>query len=161
MPIHCLKLQPPAEQRARVHRPSALSGFTLVEVLISILVVGVSLGGVLSLYVQSAIRSDWSATSVSAQMMALSGMEQCRAATYDPRGQNATDSLQSTNFPQKVDILDIGTSSGVITYGTNTTTVSTVSANPMLKMVRVDCVWAFPRKGLFTNSVTTYRAPSQ
>ena len=61
-------------------------GFTLVEVVISLAILGVSLGGILTLYVRSAQRADWSGYSVSAQMMALSGLERCRAAKYDPRG---------------------------------------------------------------------------
>src|SRR5438445_8171464 len=130
-------------------------GFTLAEVLISFLVVGVSLGGLMGVYLQSALRSDWSATALSAQMMAVTGLEQCRAAKYDPRGSPPVDELVSTNFPVKVDILDLGTSNGVLTYGTNTTTISIVSTNPLIKMIRVDCVWKHSRRGRFTNSVMT------
>jgi prepilin-type N-terminal cleavage/methylation domain-containing protein len=161
MRIRHLNLQDQAKRAPGDHRPSRQGAFTLVEVLISLLIIGLSLGSILSLYIQSAIRSDWSATSVSAQMMALSGLEQCRAAKFDPRGNAATDDLVSTNFPVKVDVLDVGTTSGVATYGTNTTTITTVSTNPLLKMVRVDCTWEFPRRGVFTNSVFTYRAPNQ
>jgi hypothetical protein len=94
-------------------------------------------------------------------MMALSGLDQCRAAKFDPRGSPAPDQLVSSNFPSRVDILDVGTATGVVTYGTNRTTILTISTNPPLKMVRVDCTWTFPRRGQFTNSVFTYRAPSQ
>src|SRR5258706_5167061 len=146
------------EERAKAHRLSQ-AAFTLAEVLISVLIVGMGLGGIIGLYVQSAVRSDCAATSLSAQMMALSGMEQCRAAKFDPRG--GTDNLWSSNFPPKVDILDVGTSAGVIAYGTNTTTVLTIATNPALKMVRVDCTWSFPQRGIFTNSLFTYRAPNQ
>jgi Tfp pilus assembly protein PilV len=137
------------------------AAFTLVEVVISIFVVGVSLGGILGLYIQSAVRSEWSAHSVAAEMMALSRLDQCRAAKFDPRGSPPVDQLVSTNFPVKVDVLDVGTSAGFVTYATNRTTIWTISSNPPLKMVRVDCVWTFPRRGRFTNSVFTYRAPSQ
>lgn len=92
--------------------------------------------------------------------MALSGIEQCRAAKYDPRGTTPVDELVSTNFPSKYDILDVG-GSGSRTYGTNFVTITTVSANPPMKMVRVDCVWLYPGKGLFTNTVYTYRASNQ
>ena len=136
-----------------------MDAFTLMEVLISILIVGMGLGGIIGLYIQSAVRSDYAATSLSAQMMALSGMEQVRGAKYDPRG--GTDELQSSNFPVKVDILDVGTSAGVQAYGTNRTTILTISTNPALKMVRVDCTWSFPQRGVFTNSLYTYRAPAQ
>jgi len=134
---------------------------TLVEVVISMLLVTLSLGGILRVYTQAAASSDWSAHSFSAQMMALYGLEQSRAAKYDPRGSPATDELVNSNFPSKVDILDLGTSGGLVAYATNTTTITTISTNPAVKMIRVDCIWSYPRKGLFTNSVYTYRAPNQ
>ena len=136
-------------------------GFSLAEVLVSLLLVGISLAGILTVYIRSAVCSDWSAHSVSAQMAALSGLEQCRAAKYDPRGTPPTDQLVSTNFPKKIYVLDVGTSVGTITYSTNTTTITTLSTNPPLKMVRVDCTWLYPSKGLFTNTVMTYRAAAQ
>jgi len=163
MHIRSLKLRRRRNKCAGDHRFSfgRRAGFTLVEVVISILVVGVSLGGILGLYMQSAVRSEWSAHSVAAEMMALSGLDQCRAAKFDPRGAPPTDQLVSSNFPARVDILDVGTSTGNVTYGTNRTTIRTISTDPPLKMVRVDCIWTYPRRGRFTNSVFTYRAPSQ
>lgn len=153
-----MRIQPlKSTESAAPDRPQG--AFTLMEVLVSILIVGMGLGGILGLYIQSAVRSDFAATSLSAQMMAVSGLEQARGAKFDPRG--GTDLLVSSNFPAKFDILDVGTSAGVIAYGTNTTTILTISTNPWLKMVRVDCTWAFPKRGLFTNSVYTYRAPAQ
>jgi Tfp pilus assembly protein PilV len=164
MGIHSC-IQPPSGHSgtvARQVRPSRKrSAFTLVEVVVSLMVLGLSVGGILAVYVQCAVRSDWSAQALSAQMMALSGMEQCRAAKYDPRGSPATDELVNTNFPSRVDVLDVGGSSSILAYGTNTTTISTVSTNSLVKLVRVDCVWSFPSRGLFTNSVVTYRAPNQ
>lgn len=133
----------------------------MAEVLIALLVVGISLGGILTVYIQSAVRSDWSAHTVAAQMMALSGLEQCRAAKFDPRGSPPVDNLVSSNFPVRVGALELGTSVGPSTYATNTTTILTLSTNPPLKLVEVDCTWFYPRKGLFTNSVFTYRAADQ
>lgn len=143
--------------------PSAgrLEGFTLAEVLFSLVLIGVCLGGILGVYIESAVCSDWSAHSVSAQMNALNGLELCRAAKYDPRGTPPTDQLVSSNFPQRVFVLDVGTSVGQTTYATNTTTIVTLSTNPPLKMVRVDCTWYYRRKGLYTNTVITYRAANQ
>jgi len=138
-----------------------LAGFTLAEVLIALGILGISLGGILTVYIQSAVRSDWSAHSVSAQMTALCGLEQCRAAKFDPRGSPAVDQLVSSNFPQRLYVLDVGTSVGARTYATNTTTITTISSNPPLKMVRVDCTWFYARKGLFTNTALTYRAANQ
>lgn len=136
-------------------------GFTLAEVVFSLLIIGISLGGILTVYIQSAVCSDWSAHSVSAQLSALNSLEQCRAAKFDPRGTPPTDDLVSSNFPPRTYILDVGTSVGAVTYSTNTTTIVTLSTNPPLKLVRVDCTWYYPRKGLFTNRVFTYRAANQ
>ena len=138
-----------------------LAAFTLLEVVVSMTIVTIALVGILQLYTQSAFNSDWSSQSLAAQMMALSGLEQCRAAKFDPRGSPPTDQLVSSNFPVKVDILDTSSTSAAMTYGTNTTTILTISTNPMIKMIKVDCTWSFPRKGVFTNSVYTYRAPNQ
>jgi prepilin-type N-terminal cleavage/methylation domain-containing protein len=137
------------------------SAFTLMEVVVSLVILGISLSGILTLYLRSAQRADWSAYSVSAQMMALGGLEQCRAAKYDPHGSPPTDTLVSTNFPSRVDILDPGSVNGITSYGTNTTTIRTISTNPPLKLVRVDCTWTYPGRGVFTNSVFTYRAANQ
>ncbi|HVV00511.1 MAG TPA: hypothetical protein VHH88_04060 [Verrucomicrobiae bacterium] len=136
------------------------SAFTLAEVVISIAIVTLLVSGMLAAYVQSALRTDWSACSLSAEMMALSGLEQCRAAKYDPRGSPPVDQLVSSNFPARIAVLDTGSSSNV-TYGTNFTYISVVDSNNLIKMARVDCVWFCPRRGLFTNSVVTYRGPNQ
>ena len=137
------------------------SAFTLLEVVISLSILGIGLGGILTLYVRSAQRADWSGYSVSAQMMALSGLEQCRAAKYDPNGSPPIDALVSSNFPSWVDVLDPGAVNGIASYGTNTITILTISTNPALKFVRVDCTWTYPGRGVFTNSVFTYRAADQ
>jgi Tfp pilus assembly protein PilV len=132
-----------------------------VEVVVSVFFITLGLAGILSVSLQSAVRANWSAQSLSAQMMALSGLERCRAAKFDPRGSPATDNLVASNFPPTVDILDVGSSRTNLTYGTNYTSIRTISTNPFIKMVRVDCTWMYPRRGLFTNSVYTYRAPNQ
>jgi Tfp pilus assembly protein PilV len=155
-------LEKPRRSASRVDPLSAhLQAFTLAEVLLSLLIVGVSLGGILSVYIESAVASDWSAHSVSAQMNALNGLELCRAAKFDPRGTPPTDLLVSSNFPQRTFVLDVGTSVGAATYATNTTTIVALSTNPPLKMVRVDCTWYYRRKGLYTNTAITYRAANQ
>ncbi len=136
--------------------------FTLVEVVVSMLVVGIMLAGLVSLYTQSAVRAEWSAYSLAGQMMALRGLEQTRAAKWDPRAAVPVDELTATNFPAVVDVLDLGPGGSGITYATNLTTIQTISTTPPLKVIQVRCTWSFPwRGGLFTNSVFTYRAPDQ
>ncbi len=121
----------------------------------------VIVGGSVYGYVMSARRAEWSAYRLAANSMAMGRIEQARASKWDPLGYPAVDELVSTNFPDVVNILDIPISKTNIVYATNTTTISVISTNPPLKMIRVDCRWRFMRQGNFTNTLVTYRAPDQ
>lgn len=127
----------------------------------SIALSGISLAGIISGYVLAADRADWSGLSFSAQSQALQRMEQTRAAKWDTMGYPAVDEMVSSNFPQVVTALDFLRSSTNVVYGTNTTTIDTISSDPPLKMVQVDCVWSYRSHGPFTNTVITYRSPNQ
>ena len=110
---------------------------------------------------QTTRQAEWSAYSLAAQSLASQSLEQSRAAKWDPKGYPATDQLVSSNFPLKVQILDIPMTGSNIVYATNITSISTVSVNPPLKMISVECIWRFLERGLFTNTVVSYRAPDQ
>lgn len=145
---------------ATVSRRSA--GFSLAEVVMAVgITVMVFAGGVLG-YVQSAQQAEWAAYTLAANSLAQQRMEQTRAAKWDTQATPPIDNLVSTNFPVSVDILDVPLAgSNNIVYATNVTTISNISANPPVKMIRVDCTWRFWKRGLYTNTVVTYRAPDQ
>jgi len=132
-----------------------------VEVVISSMIAAVAIAGVLSGYVMSAQTAEWSSYYQAAQSLAMQRLEQTRAAKWEVQTDPQTDDLQSTNFPPEVRILDIPNSQTNIVYATNITTISTVSTTPPLKMIRVDCSWKFWKRGAFTNTLVTYRAPDQ
>ena len=67
--------------RRRSGRPS--QGFTLAEVVISLAIVAMVMGGVLYGYVMTATRAEWSAYSQAAHSVAMQGIEQARAAKWD------------------------------------------------------------------------------
>ena len=133
--------------------------FTLIEIVMatgfSAMVIGATIYG----YIMSAKRAEWSAYSLAAHSMAMQRVEQARAAKWDPAGFPPVDDL--TNKPAVVDILDIPISGTNIAYATSTTTIVTISTNPLLKKIRVETVWPFVNRGIFTNVVVTYRAPDQ
>lgn len=138
------------------------AAFSLIEVLVSMLVVGIMLGGLFSLYTQSAVRAEWSAYSLAGHLMAMRGLEQARAAKWDPRAAVPVDDVVPANFPVVVDVLDLGPGGTGVTYATNVTQIQNVSTNPLLKLIRVDCTWTFPRLGrTSTNTIFTCRAPDQ
>lgn len=137
------------------------SGFTLIEVVTSMGVAAITIGAILSGYILSAQRSDWSACSVAAQSLAMQRVEQTRAAKWDTMAYPVVDQLVSSNFPVFVAVLDVPVVDTNVVYATNQTTITTVTTDPPLKMIRVDCSWSLMSRGPFTNTVITYRSPDQ
>lgn len=136
-------------------------GFTLAEVVVSTALGAITIGASIYGYVMSSKRAEWAGYSLAANSLAMQRVEQARACKWDPFGNPPVDQLVSSNFPVQVNILDIPISGTNIVYATNYTTISTISTNPALRMIRVDCTWMFMGKGPYSNSVATYRAPDQ
>jgi type II secretory pathway pseudopilin PulG len=136
-------------------------GFSLAETVVSLALTATTIIGVVTGFLQSSQEAEWSSWSLAAQSQALRCLEQARAAKWDPQGFPAVDEVLSTNFPVRIEVLDIPMSGNNVTYVTNRTTISTVSVNPPLKMIRVDSTWSFMNRGVFTNRAFTYRAPDQ
>jgi prepilin-type N-terminal cleavage/methylation domain-containing protein len=141
---------------------SSSQGFSLAEVLLAIAISGVLLAAIISGFVNSSIRAEWSGYNLAAQNLAMQGVEQARAAKWDPNAYPPVDLL--TNFSPTIAILDIPVSGTNIAYATNFFTINVISATPPVKSIQVDTVWQFRRyKGfsLFTNTLMTLRAPDQ
>ena len=151
-----------------------------MEVVITLVVAGVTVVGVVNGYVFTAKRAEWNAYSLAAQSLAMQQLEQARAV----------DELVASNFVDQVNILDIPVTgnalagslalqfplprtncSAIVTqastngisfvFATNYISIWSVSANPPLKGLRVDCVWSFMGRSTHTNTVVTYRGPDQ
>ena len=137
------------------------TGFTLTEVLVSMLVAGIMIVGLISSFIQSHRQAEWSAYSLAAQSLAMQSLEQARTAKWDPYATPPVDQLVASNFPVRVEVLDIPISKTNIVFATNRTTIQTISATPPLKQISVQSTWGFLNRGVFTNSVVTYRAPDQ
>ncbi len=84
-----------------------------------------------------------------------------RAAKWDLLAYPAVDEAVSTNFPAVVAALDMPTTGNNPIYGTNVVTITTVSVNPPIRMISVDCVWRGVNRGIFTNTISVYRSPDQ
>lgn len=144
------------QHRTAVHR----QGYTLIEVLVSMLIVGISVSGIVAGFMQSHAQAEWSAYSLAAQSLALQPVEQARVAKWDPYAYPAVD--QVTNLTGvTTHVLDVPITGTNIVYATNRVTVTTVSVNPPLKKVYVETTWRFMNRGIFTNAVITCRAPDQ
>jgi type II secretory pathway pseudopilin PulG len=137
------------------------SGFTLIEALISTLLAGILTAGLITSFVQSHRTSEWSSYSLAAQAIAMQSIEQARGVKWDPYAYPIVDELVPTNFPDRVEILDVPTSGNNIVYATNRVTIRTISAMPPLKQIKVQCTWTFFDLRVFTNTIMTYRAADQ
>jgi len=140
------------------------SGFTLTEVVVALAIVALTFGVAIYGYLRTTDRAEWSAYSLAAQSLAMQGVEQARAAKWDPRAWPVVDELGVTNFTQ-VEELDVPVA-GEPVLATNYISVSTVSVDPPLRQLRADCVWMLRGRptaiaGPFTNTAVTLRAADQ
>jgi len=146
--------------RQLLNRNGGSAAFTIIEVVVSMALIGLAVGGIIYGYIMLTYRAEWSAYSLAAQSLAMQRVEQARSAKWDRLAVPPVDRLVASNFPAVVEILDVPNSGTNLTYATNVVFISTVSTNPPLKMIHVECTWSL-RGNVFTNSVTTYRAPDQ
>jgi prepilin-type N-terminal cleavage/methylation domain-containing protein len=150
---------------ARLPRAERNSGFTLAEVVISLAIATLAFSGILYGYVMTADQAEWSSMSLAAHSVAMQGVEQARAAKWDPLAWPTVDELGITNFTQVV-ALDVPVANGNPLMATNYISISSVSTVPPLRQLKADCVWSLPyrkgsHRGPYTNSVVTLRAPDQ
>jgi type II secretory pathway pseudopilin PulG len=156
-------------------------GFTLAEVVVSLAVTGLVFAGILTGYLQSTRRAEWSGYSMAAQALAVQQIEQARSAIWDYSTGTARNELTNLNLinPQYNSgtktatgyswaTLDLPCSGTNVVRATNFVTIRMFYfnnvANPpvQLQMMQVDTVWPFTAgtaPKYFTNTVATYFAP--
>ena len=132
-----------------------------MEALVSMLLLGIMVTGVISGFIQTHRMAEWATYDQAAQSLAMQPIEQSRAAIWDPERAVPIDELVTNNFPMTTNVLDVPIAGTNVVYATNTIQIKTISTDPPLRMISVQCTWAFPNRGVFTNSVFTYRAPDQ
>ncbi len=144
-------------------RFSRCAGFSLVEVMMSMLIMGLVFGAILVGYSHASKRVEWSGMSLAAQAMALRQVEQFYAAKWDTQANPQVDQTTglTTNTVLVLDLPIYGTN---VIRATNTATVTNlqISTNPIanIKMITVKTVWPF-NGSLFTNTIIAYRSPDQ
>jgi hypothetical protein len=148
----------------RIRTKDQSAGFSLTEVVISIAITATTFAGIIYGYLGTGMRAEWSAYSLAAQSFAMEGVEQARAAKWDPQAWPPIDQLGITNYTQ-VDQLDVPVSGAPI-LATNYISITTISTTPPVRELRADCVWMLTCRppsacGPFTNTVITYRAVDQ
>jgi prepilin-type N-terminal cleavage/methylation domain-containing protein len=135
------------------------AGFTLPEAMIALLIAGIIGSAVVGGYLLSLRTAEFTTYSVAANAAAVQRFEQARSAKWDAVAYPIVDDLVSSNFPPQVVVLDVPGSGNNPVTGTNFTTITMISTNPLLKMIRVDCVYSPDHDRLVTNTIVSYRAP--
>lgn len=136
-------------------------GLTLTEVVISLGLGGLMFGGVLTGYLQSATQAEWSAYNLAGHSLAMQRLEAVRASKWDTQAAPPVDLLVGANFPESEEVLDVPLAGTNRVFATSRVTISTISANPPIKLIRVETAWPFRNQQFYTNTVATYRAPDQ
>ena len=142
-------------------RPRRRDGFTLVETLVSLLIIGLVFSGTLLGYTRATERAEWAGYSLAAQSLCARQMEQFRAALWDTHTTPITD--DTLNIPTNVVyVLDIPVSGGRPAYATNQAFVTLVTkpGPSYYKVITINTSWAWKNR-VFTNTLVTIRCPDQ
>jgi hypothetical protein len=112
--------------------------------------------------------------SLAAQSYADQGAERARAADWNPRQYPMTygylgawDELTNGTLITTVDFMDIPTkgtpsAANFQFWVTNYVSITNMTLNPPLRLIRSDAVWTFPMNGKkCTNTIILMRAPDQ
>ena len=155
-------------------------GFTFMEVIIALFIVGLIFGAIINGYLFSAKRGQWTAYSLAAQNLDLQIIEQARSAKWDSSANQLLlipllgsyyDSTTKTYTGYTTNILDVPWKGTNAVMATNYVSIRMFTANlysdpnmPQLQMIRVDTIWPFTAWGKFsvnyyTNTVCTLIAP--
>jgi len=133
---------------------------SLIEIVIAMALTTVGISALVNGYVLCARQAEISSLNLAAQAQALERFEQVRAAKWDPLADPVVDQVTNSAFPTIVRVLDVPCLK-MERYATNYTTITTVSTNPPLRSIRIDCVWSWLNGKVYTNSILTYRGPDQ
>jgi type II secretory pathway pseudopilin PulG len=132
-----------------------------MEVVVALAISGLAVAAIVTGYLFSIASAQKSSLAMAAGAKAMERIEETRGAKWDTSSWPQVDQLVVSNFPNELVVLDENAAGNGITYATNITQISQVSLDPPLKVIHVDCVWAFKGGQLITNGVETCRAPDQ
>ena len=160
------------------------AGNSLIEVVMSAVVIALVFGTIINCYIHSGMMAEWSGYSLAAQSLANQQIEQARAAIWDlaggTNGSGYNEVTQLNLFSRSYDpatqtwsgyttnILDIPYGNTNYVMATNYVSIQVINLNNstippvQVQMVRVDTVWPFfllTNNLYFTNTAATLLAP--
>lgn len=161
-----------------VYRRGRLA-FTLVEVLVSLVILVMVIAGVSYGYEQVNRIAVWDSMNQAAQAFAIRGMESARCAKWnpwagatniapDPGGQDELPNTTNTASWIQTNVLDIPISgtpgnNNPSYFATNYIFITQYPGEPPIREIRSECVWSYPflSQKIYTNTIITVRGPDQ
>ena len=142
------------------------AAFTLVEVVISTFIIMLVFGGIISGYIHTAYRAEWTGFSLAAQSAGVQQLESAKCAVWDTRQIPVQDEIKKLPLVTST-LLDLPVSGTNTSYATNTTTVTLISITNGTYVysnyyVQVNTAWQFNwrnRTTVYTNTIADYFAP--
>lgn len=134
---------------------------TLVEVMVAMAIAGLTVGGIVAGYITCTTATVKAELEQAANAKAMERLEATRSAVWAPERADPVDQLVASNFPDLTISLDTPGTNISGTVATIQTTIASISTNPPMRLVHVDCLWQFQGGPTITNSVETIRAGDQ
>ena len=143
-------------------RAARTAAFTLAEVVICVAIMMLVFGAIITAYIQTSYRAEWTGFSLAAQAAGVQQLESVRSAVWDPLQIPVKDEIQLVPSVTSV-LLDLPVTGTNTVYATNYMTISMVRNGVYSNyFVRVDTVWPFRwanKVNYFTNTIADYYAP--
>jgi type II secretory pathway pseudopilin PulG len=143
-------------------KSKAGTAFTLVEVVMSIAILAMVMGGMIYGYIMTNHRAEWSSMSLAAQSQAVQAVEQARAAAWDVHVMSSDPLIPPQTYPRTSTMLIPSTGASITV--SSIVDIVNILTNPPLRQIRATCWWRFPPNTngtLFSNTVVTWRAPDE
>jgi type II secretory pathway pseudopilin PulG len=134
---------------------------TLTEVVVALAIVGLILASTVIGYINCAKASVKTELEQAANAKAMERLEATHCAIWAPLRATPVDQLVASNFPDLVVSLDQPGTNLTGTVATIKTTIASISTNPPMRSVHVDCIWQFQGQEWMTNSVETILVSQQ
>jgi competence protein ComGC len=138
------------------------AAFTLVEVVICVFIMMLLFGGIITAYIQTSYRAEWSGYSLAAQALAGQELEAAKAAVWDTQQSPVNDEI--IRLPRRsTALLDLPVSGTNSVQATVTNSITLIQNGVFSNyMVKVSVIWPFRWKSqtvYFTNTIANYYAP--
>jgi Tfp pilus assembly protein PilV len=148
--------------RERCGSKARTAAFTLAEVMVSLLIIVLVYGAIISAYLQCSYRAYWSGYSLAAQAAAAQQLEAAKAAVWDIQQTPVMDQICQLTNPTVV-LLNLPVSGTNMVYATNYTIITLITSGIYSNyLVTVNTAWPFRWKNqttCYTNTVADYFAP--